>query len=121
MTEKLNLCKEVLENAIGVYKTCAECFDEGLSPLEAVSVQAMEELLKYRAIGTVEELQAFRSNDFTEDLLNMGYTKGLKDGYAKAVDEVRYALDETTYNINDADALFDDIVEILENMKGGAE
>lgn len=52
---------------------------------------------------------------------NQVYIHGYADGYAKAVDEVRYALDETTYNINDADALFDDIVEILENLKGGAE
>ena len=48
--EILNLCKEVLENAIGVYKTCAECAEEPLAPLEAVSVQAMEELLKYKAL-----------------------------------------------------------------------
>lgn len=48
--ERLNLCKEVLENAIGVYKTCAECTEEPLAPLEAVSVQAMEELLEYRRL-----------------------------------------------------------------------
>ena len=60
MTEKINLCKEVLENAIGVYKNCAECFDEGLSPLEAVSVQAMEELLEYQAIGTIDEFKALK-------------------------------------------------------------
>ncbi len=49
--QKLNLCKEVLENAIGVHKTCEQCGIE-LEPLEMVAVQAMEELLAYR---TAEE------------------------------------------------------------------
>lgn len=54
---KLNLCKEVLENAIGVHKNCEKCGLE-ISPLDAVAVQAMEELLQYRAIGTPEECRA---------------------------------------------------------------
>lgn len=48
--ERLNLCKEVLENAIGVYKNSDKCFEEGLAPLEMVSLQAIEELLEYRQL-----------------------------------------------------------------------
>lgn len=44
--ERLNLCKEVLENAIGVHRNLEKI--EPLAPLDAVAVQAMEELLKYR-------------------------------------------------------------------------
>ena len=57
MTE-INLCNEVLENAIGVYRTLEEI--EPLNPMNAVAVQAMEELLKYRAIGTIEEFKALK-------------------------------------------------------------
>lgn len=53
MTE-INLCNEVLENAIGVHRSLEKI--EPLNPMDAVAVQAMEELLEYRAIGTVEEL-----------------------------------------------------------------
>ena len=55
--KKLNLCKEVLENAIGVHKNCEKCGIE-LQPLDIVAVQAMEELLQYREIGTIEECRA---------------------------------------------------------------
>ena len=52
--QSVNLCKEVLENAIGVHETCEKCGME-TQPLDVVAVQAMKELLKYRTIGTVEE------------------------------------------------------------------
>lgn len=48
--ERLNLCKEVLENAIGVHRTLEEI--EPLQPIDIVAVQAMEELLQYK---TAEE------------------------------------------------------------------
>lgn len=48
--ERLNLCKEVLENAIGVHRTLEKI--EPLQPLDIVAVQAMEELLQYK---TAEE------------------------------------------------------------------
>lgn len=51
---KNNLCNEVLENAIGVHRSFEKI--EPLEIMDAVAVQAMEELLEYRSIGTVEEL-----------------------------------------------------------------
>ena len=44
--ERLNLSKEVLENAIGVHRNLEKI--EPLNPMDEVAVQAMEELLKYR-------------------------------------------------------------------------
>lgn len=55
--QSVNLCKEVLENAIGVHETCEKCGME-TQPLDVVAVQAMKELLRYRQIGTVEECRA---------------------------------------------------------------
>ena len=57
MTEN-NLCNEVLENAIGVHRSLEKI--EPLEIMDAVAVQAMEELLEYRAIGTIEEFKALK-------------------------------------------------------------
>lgn len=35
----------------------------------------------------LEELKAIKSDGFTDDLLNMGYTKGKKDGYNQALED----------------------------------
>lgn len=50
--QSVNLCKEVLENAIGVHETCEKSGME-MQPLDVVAVQAMKELLQYREIGKV--------------------------------------------------------------------
>lgn len=55
--QSVNLCKEVLENAIRVHETCEKCGME-TQPLDVVAVQAMKELLHYRQVGTVEECRA---------------------------------------------------------------
>lgn len=52
--QRVNLCKEVLENAIGVHETCEKCGME-TQPLDVVAVQAMKDLLQYQEIGTPEE------------------------------------------------------------------
>lgn len=88
-------------------------------------LKSLEENEQYKAIGTVEELKAFRSNDFTQDLLNMGYTKGLKDGYVKAIDDFAERIKQGdvieymgSYVSYEAIASFID--EIAECLKGGA-
>lgn len=60
-----NLCNEVLENAIKVHETCENAGCE-ITPLDAVAVQAMKELLRYRQIGTVEK--CLRNKDFLDFL-----------------------------------------------------
>lgn len=62
-----NLCNEVLENAIKVHETCENAGCE-ITPLDAVAVQAMKELLRYRQIGTVEE--CLKNKDFLDFLSN---------------------------------------------------
>lgn len=57
---------------------------------------------EYSAIGTVEELKALRSNDFTEDLLNVGFAKG----YNKAVDEFTERLKEKLQAMSDEPAYY---------------
>ncbi|MEE1256231.1 MAG: hypothetical protein UHN47_06935 [Lachnospiraceae bacterium] len=56
----LNLRKEVLENAIGVYRSHKGI--EPSKPLDEVAVhKAIEKLIEYQAIGTVEEFRALKN------------------------------------------------------------
>lgn len=73
-----------------------------------VCAEEHEQLAKW-----LEELKAFKSDDFTEDLLNMGYTKGLKDGYIKAIDEF---VEKITLPLTE-----EDIYRIADEMRGGAK
>lgn len=57
---------------------------------------------EYSAIGTVEELKALRSDNFTEDLLNVGFTKG----YNKAIDEFTERLKEKLQAMSDEPAYY---------------
>lgn len=85
----------------------------------------------------LEELKAFKSDDFTENLLNMGYTKGIRDGYNKAIDKFAERMKEKEeglyvsdgggfYNdsreraYNDGISAMDDAIdEVVEQMKAG--
>ena len=76
----------------------------------------------------LEELRAIKSDGFTDHLLNMGYTKGIKDGYAKSIDEFAERLkDLIAKNVEDAESSNDlcceifqsEIDEIAEQMKAG--
>lgn len=78
--------KSKIKHRIGVIREIAGNDNKSVEDLE-IAIQVLKEIREYREIGTVEELKAFKSDDFTQDLLNMGYTKGLKDGYEKAIDE----------------------------------
>ena len=78
-------------------------------------LKSLEENEQYRKLGTVEELKVFRSDDFTQDLLNMGYTKGLKDGYVKAIDDLMEKVTQT--DMSNADYRY--IIQEVENLKRG--
>jgi hypothetical protein len=126
------------------------CLDFKENQALQVAINALEEIQEYREIGTVEELKAIKNDGgFTDDLLNMGYTKGIKDGYAKAIDEVMEVVKRTYHNFSGYDlefmtkygnknasqqaesystlmmyeiaGEFDDLLDSLEQLKGGAE
>lgn len=62
----------------------------------------------------LEELRIIKSDGFLERLLNMGYTKGIKDGYAKGIDEFAERL---KYEYG-SDEIHETIDEIAEEMRG---
>ena len=68
-----------------------------------------------KVVEQLEELKAIKSDGFTDDLLNMGFTKG----YNKAIDD----FSESVKNlIADSSVIrFKDIDEIAEQLKAGGE
>lgn len=89
------------------------------------TIQALEEIQQYRAIGMVEEIKSF----FNENR-KAGYKHGYLDGYAKAIDEFAERLkDLIAKNVEDAESSNDlcceifqsEIDEIAEQMKAGVK
>lgn len=75
-------------------------------------VQESKQLAKW-----LEELKAIKSDGFTDDLLNMGFTKG----YNKALDDfVKFASDMPTVETEDGTIRPMWLEEIAEQLKGSA-
>lgn len=72
------------------------------------------------AIDVIDEVaQEYKQGNCTNDCTH--FDNAVQYGYNKAIDDVRYMLNDVTYNISDAEDLFDSIVEILEQLKGGSD
>lgn len=77
-----------------------------------------------KVVKELEEIKAIKSDGFTDNLLNMGYTKGIKDGYVKAIDEFAEKLKEKSTFLKFIENDYygyvseDEIDEIAEQMKG---
>ena len=81
-----------------------------------IAIQALKEIQQYRAMGTVEEFKAIKSDGFTDHLLNMGYTKG----YLEAIDKFEEKMKELVYKWIDKGVIaIGGINEIAEQMKKG--
>ncbi len=113
--------------AIGTVEDLKTMKENGaFTGVELAQILAMQmELKKYQSIGTIEEFKAIKSDGgFTDDLLNMGYTKGIKDGYAKAIDEFVSRLEkheqENWIDHHEYGITWSDIEMIAEQLKGGA-
>ena len=86
---------EVIEEHLSNYKKCAEYH---------------EQIAEW-----LEELKAIKSDGFTDDLLNMGFTKG----YHKALDDfVKFASDMPTVEEDDGTIRPMWLEEIAEQLKG---
>lgn len=104
-------------NIVLCFDLAATHFEEELqkdiSDCCAEILKCIDKLKEYEKIGTIEEFKAFRSGDFTENLLNMGYTKG----YAKAVDEFLKKCKERVDKTKIARLELFEICEIAEELK----
>ena len=104
-----------LDEAIEQFKYDAECNRADLDLSFAEDNDKIAEWL--------EELKAIKSDGFTDDLLNMGFTKG----YNKAIDDFSERIKQVTYTSGtESDGYYKihaicerDIDEIAEQLKAG--
>ena len=57
-----------------------------------------------------------KEESFTDHLLNMGYTKGMKDGYAKAIEEFKEAVKNRAHSTERNDWSADYMISIWESV-----
>lgn len=94
-----------------------------------IAIQALKEIREYRAIGTVEELQALKEVDddlrlqYCYEDLSSSENRGYMQGYNKAIDEFAKCLKERwieTEDLNLSSEFFKFVDKVAEQMKGGA-
>ena len=85
-------------------------FDDEYSKMCEVWAEEHEQIAEW-----LEELKAIKSDGFTDDLLNMGFTKG----YNKALDDfVKFASDMPTVEAEDGTIRPMWLEEMAEQLKG---
>lgn len=68
----------------------------------------------------LKELKAIKSDKFSEYLLNMGYTKGITDGYNKAIDDFAEVIKANYGFLGYIEEItFEEIDNIAEQLKDG--
>ena len=63
-----------------------------------------------------EKATAIKSDGFSDPLLNMGYTKGMKDGYAKAIEEFAEQIKARAHSTERNDWSADYMISIWESV-----
>ena len=96
----------------GIYEDCNEqkCDNCDLCYAQGTNGEQIELMLQ--CAEWLEELKAIKSDEFTDDLLNMGFTKG----YNKAIDDAKSVILQTLDN----EILVDTLHLRLEQLKAGA-
>ena len=97
----------------GIYEDCNEqkCDNCDLCYAQGTNGEQIELMLQ--CAEWLEELKAIKSDGFTDDLLNMGFTKG----YNKAIDDAKSVILQTLDN----KILVDTLHLRLEQLKAGGE
>lgn len=70
------------------------------------------------AMTVVDKDCTEKAEDFTDHLLNMGYTKGMKDGYAKAIEEFAEALRQECLKSPYKEVWLHTMLKIAKELKG---
>ncbi len=68
------------------------------------------------AMTVVDKDCTEKAEDFTDHLLNIGYTKGMKDGYAKAIEEFAEQIKARAYSTERNDWSADYMISIWESV-----
>ena len=80
----------------------------------------LEELKMYKSLAPRELVSEKQKNDRTIEY-SKGFDYGFKTGYNKAIDDLLGGMNQITYNLQDADELFEKICDLAEQLKVGEQ
>ena len=80
----------------------------------------LEELKMYKSLAPRELVSEKQKNDRTIEY-SKGFDYGFKTGYNKAIDDLLGGMNQITYNLQDADELFEKICDLAEQLKAGEQ
>lgn len=80
----------------------------------------LEELKMYKSLAPRELVSEKQKNDRTIEY-SKGFDYGFKTGYNKAIDDLLGVMNQITYNLQDADELFEKICDLAELLKVGEQ
>ena len=80
----------------------------------------LEELKMYKSLAPRELVSEKQKNDRTIEY-SKGFDYGFKIGYNKAIDDLLGGMNQITYNLQDADELFEKICDLAELLKVGEQ
>ena len=80
----------------------------------------LEELKMYKSLAPRELVSEKQKNDRTIEY-SKGFDYGFKTGYNKAIDDLLGGVNQITYNLQDADELFEKICDLAELLKVGEQ
>ena len=80
----------------------------------------LEELKMYKSLAPRELVSEKQRNDRTIEY-SKGFDYGFKTGYNKAIDDLLGGMNQITYNLQDADELFEKICDLAELLKVGEQ
>ena len=78
----------------------------------------LEELKMYKSLAPRELVSEKQKNDRAMEY-SKGFDYGFKTGYNKAIDDLLGGMNQITYNLQDADELFEKICDLAEQLKAG--
>ena len=74
----------------------------------------------YKSLAPRELVSEKQRNDRTIEY-SKGFDYGFKTGYNKAIDDLLGGMNQITYNLQDADELFEKICDLAELLKVGEQ
>ena len=80
----------------------------------------LEELKMYKSLAPRELVSEKQKNDRVIEY-SKGFDYGFKTGYNKAIDDLLGGMNQITYNLQDADELFEKICDLAELLKVGEQ
>ena len=103
------------DNECDKFSSCIKCAEE-----HEQLAEWLEELKMYKSLAPRELVSVKQKNDRTIEY-SKGFDYGFKTGYNKSIDDLLGGMNQITYNLQDADELFEKICDLAELLKVGEQ